>query len=136
MEKLASDPTSGPRILIVDDDRTVRAILRGMLTTAHYIVAEAESGEAALEKIHQFDPQVILLDIIMPGLSGDELINTIKDWRPAVEVIMITSVTTESVWAECKARGAFDVLLKPLSSKAVRAAVERALEQQRSHAAV
>ena len=58
------------RLLVVDDDRTNRVILRGILQTAGYQIAEAASGEQALVLCEEFQPDLVLLDVVMPGIDG------------------------------------------------------------------
>ena len=80
-----------PRILIVDDEQQIRRILSVMLAERGFTVAEADSGETAIHISKEFQPDVALLDINMPGMSGLELLPKAKALRPDVPVIMITA---------------------------------------------
>lgn len=119
------------RVLVVDDESAIRFSFKAYLKGEGFNADVAENGEMALEKIHDFDPQVVLLDILMPGVTGNELVETIKGWRPRIEVIMVTSVDREEVKQECLSKGAFAVLLKPVNPPALVATIQKAIENQR-----
>lgn|GEM_PF-194329 len=119
------------RILIVDDERTTRSMLHKGLQKEGYAIAEAAHGSEALEKIDKFDPHLILLDIMMPGVPGNELIERIKEWKPEIEIIMVTVVQKEGVQAECFFKGAFDVITKPVDMEHLQRTIKEALGKRR-----
>lgn len=93
-------------------------------------VEEAENGETAFVKITTFDPEVILLDILMPERTGNELVAEIKEWKPRLEVIMVTAVVSDEMRAECLSKGAFDVINKPVDFDALKATIISAIERR------
>ncbi len=117
------------RILVVDDNSNTRALFRAILAKNGFDVAEAKEGQEALEQIHKFTPNVVLLDIMMPGVTGNELVQTIKEWHPEMEVIMITSIDQEEIKVECLEKGAFDLLVKPVTQEQLLNTIHRALEK-------
>jgi len=123
------------RILIVDDERTTRLMLNKGLQKEGYEIEEAVDGEEALGKMKEFDPHVILLDVMMPGVTGDELIGTLKELQPRVEVIMVTAIEKEEILAECRRKGAFGVISKPVNFGDLRTRIKEALEHRRKQAA-
>ena len=77
-------------ILVVDDQKELRTVLRRVLTEANYEVAEAEDGDAALAAFRASPPTLVITDIIMPGKEGIEVIATMKRERPEVKVLAIS----------------------------------------------
>ena len=122
---------SSCRILAVDDEPIVRSSITTYLKKNGFDVDEAEDGESALARIHEFDPQIVLLDVLMPGITGNELLGTIKEWKPTIEVIMVTAVAREELKAECLSLGAFAVLIKPVPPDILRTTILKALEKIR-----
>jgi len=86
-----------PLINVVDDDESIRFLLRLMLERAGYDVVEAESGEECLEKFDSVRPDLILLDINMPGINGWDVCKEIKERMPAilVPISMLSGLKTE-----------------------------------------
>ena len=95
------------RVLIVDDEPHVRALLRDFLTTVCGEVATASSGEEALEIVPMFQPDVILTDAMMPGMSGAELLDALRGAGVTVPVILISGTPIPM------ADGFFRLLRKP-----------------------
>lgn len=118
-----------PKILIVDDDTKACINLKRILKGKHYLVEVAYGGEEALAKINEFSPHIVLLDIRMPGLSGDELVKMIKNWKPQIEVIMTTAVTDPGILEACISNGAFACLEKPIRFENLSAKIDEALEK-------
>jgi DNA-binding NtrC family response regulator len=111
------DRPGGPgrtRILIIDDDDGVRDVLAEFLTTRGYDVAEAARTSAGTAAIADRAPDVILLDIDMPGLSGADALPTIRAMAPRAAVIMISGTNDQAVAKRTLAFGAFDYLVKPI----------------------
>jgi len=122
-----------PRILIVDDDRDFLEIQKRHLRKNNYrrITLEDDPLRAAqrIETGKQFD--LALLDMTMPGMSGLELLDVIKNHSPLTECIIITAVNEARTAVTCLQRGAYDYLLKPVSRQDLALAVHRALEHKR-----
>jgi len=131
----AGDAKSGPapgRILVVDDDPSVRKLLVAALTEAGHSVAAAEDGGRAID-IFRADPcDLVLTDVMMPGVSGLEVLRTIKRLSPATEVIVITAHANLDTAVGALRDGAYDLIGKPLPElDALYRLVDRALEKRR-----
>ncbi|MGI6656257.1 MAG: response regulator [Desulfobulbus sp.] len=103
------------KVLLVDDEDIFREATARQLKVRGFIVSEAESGAAALEKIKQTPPEVVVLDQQMPGMSGSDTFLAIKEIDPLIEVIMLTGNTSVDNALEMMQRGSFDYLMKPIN---------------------
>jgi two-component system, OmpR family, KDP operon response regulator KdpE len=119
---------SAGRILVVDDEPQIRRIMRTSLTGAGYEVDDAKTGEEALDKLRVFRPDLVLLDINMPGMGGLE---TCKEIRadPNVAIIMLTVHNTEAAKVEALDAGADDFVTKPFSTPELLARIRAALRR-------
>jgi len=100
-------------ILVVDDDGQVRRVLLRFLERRGYRVITADGGERALELFSAEKPDLVLLDIIMPGLGGRETLRAIMALDPAARVLMLTAVQDDEIGKECLTAGARDYICKP-----------------------
>ena len=118
------------KILIVDDEAPIRALMRATLTMAGHQVVEAAGGEEAIEKIKKEDIELIVLDIMMPITDGYEVLERIKaiPAKAHIPVIVVTakSYESEGIMREMTA-GAIDHLSKPFDPEDLEIAVSRAL---------
>ena len=105
----------GPRILVVDDDANIRTLLRRLLTTEGYSVDEAADGPAALEKVEAQAPDLILLDIMMPGQDGLDVLEGMRRTND-VPVILLTAKSEEADRVLGFRFGADDYVVKPFST--------------------
>ncbi len=121
------------RILVVDDDDDFMAILRIKLLKIGYPNVRLEvdplKAAAAFSKGKCVD--LALIDMTMPEMEGVELLEHIKNTCPTTECIMVTAVNEASVAVECLRKGAYDYLVKPVSSDTLALAINRALERKR-----
>ncbi|MBF0565986.1 MAG: response regulator [Nitrospirae bacterium] len=117
------------KILIVDDDSEIRAELSEALANVGYYVDEAASGKAALEKIVLSKYDIILLDLVMPGLSGIEVLDGIRKVSSKVKVIMITAFSTVGSAIESMKKGANDYISKPFKIEELLNILGRAIEE-------
>lgn len=101
------------KILVVDDDPVIVSVVKRFLEKKNYTVLVAFDGVEALEKVRQEDPQVVLLDVSMPGKSGLEVLQEIKQHKASISVIMVTAITDETVGRHALTVGAFDYIIKP-----------------------
>ena len=101
------------RVLLVDDVKSVRSVLAIFLGRSSYKVAEAESGPLALAQLETFQPEIVLLDIRMPGMDGVQTLQKIKERDSKIPVIMVTATTDEGIAQETIQRGACDYIAKP-----------------------
>lgn len=115
------------KILIVDDEVKACNNLKRFLDRTGFVVDVAHNGEDALDKIEGFDPRVILLDVKMPGLTGDELVKMIKEWKPKIHVIMVSGVKNSDIKRECFDKGAFAFLEKPVKLDLLKNTIDEAL---------
>ncbi len=103
-----------PCVLIVDDEATLRESLRAELELAGYEVHEAADGIAGLEQVARFLPNVIFLDVRLPGMNGLEALRQMREIDREVGVILITGVDDAEVGRLAVELGACDYLVKPL----------------------
>ncbi|WP_432738761.1 sigma-54-dependent transcriptional regulator [Maridesulfovibrio sp. FT414] len=119
------------RILIVDDEDGIRYSLRGILEDEGFHIFEAESGEKALQILAEDQPDLVFLDIWLPGMDGLEVLDRIKkewDWMP---VVMISGHGNIETAVSAIKKGAFDFIEKPLSLEKVVITAEKAVEFSR-----
>ncbi len=105
----------GPRILVVDDDTSIRTLLRRLLTTEGYAVDEAGDGPSALAKVAQWAPDLLLLDIMMPGQDGLDVLEGLRRTSD-VPVILLTAKNEEADRVLGFRYGADDYVTKPFST--------------------
>lgn len=117
-------------ILIIDDEKDIRTSLAGILEDEGYQVLSAESGAEGIESARQELPDLILLDIWMPGMDGLEALEKLKREFPQVTVIMISGHGTIETAVRATKLGAFDFIEKPLSLEKVLISVANALKLQ------
>ena len=118
------------RILLVDDEKDFVEILSLRLEEAGEIVTSAHSGQECLDILQTKDIDVVILDILMPGMDGIDTLKEIKNRFPLVEVIMLTGHgSTESAVKGMKL-GAFDYLLKPAHFADLTAKLDAALKRK------
>jgi putative two-component system response regulator len=110
------------RILIVDDDEAIRRLLKRLLQS-EYELGEAATGQQALEMLPGFLPDLVLLDIMMPGIDGYEVCRRIKAIRSDVQIIMVSSMSSAGQQSRAFEVGADDYLVKPFDPQDLRARV-------------
>ena len=118
---------SHPRILIVDDERSVLAMLSDFLSLNDYMCTTANGGAEAVECLTDRTFNLVLLDIKMPGLSGIETLQAIKRRSPDQQVLMITAVAEVQAVVRAMQLGALDYIIKPFALKDLLAKVETSL---------
>jgi DNA-binding NtrC family response regulator len=116
-------------IFLVDDDAPLRNLMKALLQDQGYTVQDYESGNALLPALAD-DPSLILLDVMMPGLSGQETLKQIKTTHPDIPVIMLTSVDKIETAVEVIKLGAYDYLLKPVDESRLFTCLGKAFEQR------
>ncbi len=126
-------PTSGPKVLIVDDEVNIRQSLRGVLTDEHYQCTTVDSGEGCLDALARESFEAVLLDIWLPGIDGLTTLTRIQELpagaRPAV--IMISGHGNIETAVKATKLGAFDFVEKPLTIEKVSVVLKNAIEQRR-----
>ncbi len=101
------------RVLVVDDDVSIRDLFGKILRKAGYTVETSETGKEALEKIRKDSPNVLLLDVRLPDMSGTELLLRTADSNETVKII-VTGFSSEEVGKRAADFGADDYLVKPV----------------------
>lgn len=119
---------SAGRILVVDDEPQIRRIMRTTLTGAGYEVDDAKTGEEALEKIREYRPDLVLLDINMPGMGGLAACKAIRA-DTNVGIIMLTVRNSEGDKVRALDAGADDFVTKPFSTPELMARIRAALRR-------
>ena len=116
-----------PAVLIVDDEATIIESLEGILSDDGFEVMHAFNGYEALKQVETLSPDIVLLDIWMPGMDGIETLKEIKKIAPHLPVVMITGHGTIESAVDATKSGAYDFLEKPLSIDKVMVTINNAL---------
>jgi two-component system nitrogen regulation response regulator GlnG len=119
------------KVIVIDDDRSIRRIVESGLTQIGIDVLCAEDGESALRLIEAEAPQVALVDIMMPNISGLELFHKIRAFDTRVPIIFITSDTSSQTAIEAMRMGAFDYVAKPINIPQLQSLVSSAIESRK-----
>jgi PAS domain S-box-containing protein len=117
------------RILVVDDEESIREMMRMSLELDGYEVVTACDGTSALELFRAKAPDVVLLDVRMPGMDGVEVLRAMKEMDPAAEVIIVTGHGDMEMAIDCLRQEAANFLLKPVSDEMLDFALSRSLER-------
>ncbi len=116
------------RILVVDDDPGVREYLTVVVSRWGYSVSAVAAAEQAFDQLDEIPPDLILLDVRMPGMNGVEALHRLKRRLADVPVVMISGLAPADTIAECMRGGASDFLRKPFDEDRLRLALQSALE--------
>ncbi len=129
---MPSDRSPSPRaptVLIVDDESSIREALQKVLIKEGLRVLVAPGGREALEILRNHPIQVMITDLRMPGMKGDDLLKAVTALTPEVEVIVMTAYGTIENAVQAMKLGAYDFIAKPLKRAAIVAAVRKALDK-------
>ncbi|MEM9194963.1 MAG: sigma-54 dependent transcriptional regulator [Myxococcota bacterium] len=118
------------RVLVVDDEANIRLVLETLLKKSGYEVASAESAEAALQTLDPFDPDFVLADVRMPGMSGIELCRELSARNSEATVIMMSAYGSVDLAVEAMKAGAYDYVSKPFKKDEVLLALRKAEERE------
>jgi two-component system response regulator HydG len=116
-------------VLIVDDDRSNLESLERIFVKEGWHVALASSGAEALEVVRREHPSVIVTDLMMPGMGGEELLRAVKAMSPETEVVLVTAYGTVEAAVSAMKEGAYDFITKPVKRHAIVKSVRQALER-------
>ena len=116
------------KIMVVDDDEGILKLLKRFLASLDYEVILADNGEEALQRLNE-KPEIVILDILMPGMNGLQVLEKIKEQAPFTEVIVITGFEDTGLGIECLERGAFEFMPKPLNLDHLKFLLEFKLKQ-------
>jgi putative two-component system response regulator len=117
------------RILVIDDEDVIRALVMEILETAGHEITGAESAENALALLEDHEFDLVVSDVIMPGLSGLELLEAVRSRRASLPVVLVTGAGTYDTLSQALTRGAAGLVTKPFSHAELQAAVADALER-------
>src|SRR3989440_234296 len=119
-------------ILVVDDDRSVRSYLSDFLTSCGYSVECLESGDQAVARLSAgYVPSLIVLDIVMPGISGIEALESVKKINSTIPVIILSAAGQTKTVVDAMKMGAADFLVKPFEEQELELAIENVVEKQK-----
>jgi signal transduction histidine kinase len=118
-------------ILIIDDEEAIRDSCCQVLAKAGYKTQTAEDGDVGMEKISEAKPDLILVDLKMPGMGGMEILEKIAQIDPSIICIVITGYATIELAVEAMKRHAYDFISKPFTPDQLRIVVKRGLERRR-----
>jgi len=120
-----------PIILVIDDEEAMRDSCSMILTKGGFQTETAENGQIGLDKARKIKPALVLVDLKMPGISGFEVLEKMKDIDPQITSIVITGYATVESAIEAMKKGAYDFLPKPFTPDELRIIVRRALERRK-----
>lgn len=117
------------RILVIDDEEVIRKLMLEILEVAGHEVVGAETAERALELLEESDFELVVSDVVMPGLSGLELLGAVLARRASLPVVLVTGAGTYDTLSEALTRGAAGLVTKPFAHIELQTAVADALER-------
>ncbi|HSH00214.1 MAG TPA: sigma-54 dependent transcriptional regulator, partial [candidate division Zixibacteria bacterium] len=120
-----------PRILIVDDEESLRNFMEIMLSREGYRVAVSESGAGALKELRKERFDLVVTDLMMPEMSGLELVSKARELDSAQQFIVMTAFGSVDTAIEAMKRGAADYITKPFNVEQVKLAISRTLDRQK-----
>jgi DNA-binding NtrC family response regulator len=124
------DSVNSTKILIVDDELIMRESLAGWLERDGHVIQTASSGEEALEKLQETRFDILLVDIKMEGISGLDVLHSVKESDPDVAVVMITAYGSIPTAIEAMKKGAYDYMLKPFDPNELGVLIEKIIQHQ------
>ncbi len=116
------------KILIVDDDQFYQEFCTEILSAEGYIVRSTYTGEEALEIIKNEDFHIVLVDLVMPGMDGMEVLDKVKQVTPSMDVIIMTGYASVESAVKCLKSGASDYLTKPVNPEELKITIKRTIE--------
>ena len=119
-----------PKILIIDDEEIVLDSCTQILKSGNYQIATAQNGTEGLELLMEFQPDLVYVDLKMPGISGFEVLDQIHEYDSTIVTIVITGFATVSSAVEAMKKGTYDFLPKPFTPDELRLITQRGLEMR------
>ena len=119
------------RVMVVDDDAETLALLREVIAKEGYEVETAEDAETALVRLGEWQPELVITDIHMPGMDGLALLAAVREKEPDIPVVLLTAFGSLKTTVDAIKAGAFDYLSKPFIVDDIRLVVRRALEHKK-----
>jgi two-component system response regulator PilR (NtrC family) len=118
-------------ILIIDDEEVLQDVLSSLLRREGYEVLSAKTGEMGLEVLAEEEVDLVLLDLMLPGISGQEVLKEIRRREPEMVVVVVTAYSSIESAIEAMRQGAFHYIPKPFKNEEVLLTVRKGLEQRR-----
>ncbi|WP_084413546.1 response regulator [Desulfovirgula thermocuniculi] len=116
------------KVLVVDDAKFMRTVLGSILQKMGCEVVEAENGLEAIERYEKHRPDLVTMDITMPGMDGVEAVKRLREVDPSAKIIMVSAMGQKDFVLKSIQYGALDFIVKPFQEERVRSAVEKALK--------
>ncbi len=123
-------PNQKTRVLVVDDDAAMAKFLSSYLARRNFDSSTASSGEEAIRMFRVYDPALVLLDVSMPGMSGLETLERLKQIKPEVQVIILSGQSNPEIIFRASKSGADDYIAKPFEPKDLEIRINKVLEKQ------
>jgi len=120
-----------PVILVIDDEESMRDSCSQTLTRGGFRAETAEDGSIGLEKVKETKPDLVLIDLKMPGISGMDVLEKVKEIDPNIISVVITGYATVESAVEAMKKGAYDFLPKPFTPEELRIIISRGLERRK-----
>ncbi|MFW6189589.1 MAG: ATP-binding protein [Planctomycetota bacterium] len=130
-ERSGNEAAERPTVLVVDDEEAMRDSLRQVLEREDYGVLTASRGGEALNMVSSHQPDALLVDLKMPGMSGRECLMKARELDPDLVAVAITGYPSLDSVVDVMKAGAYDYLSKPFEAEQLRMTVERALQKRR-----
>ena len=108
-------PRQRLKVLVVENERLVADVFSDFIRSQGHEPIVAESAEAGLEMVDRFYPDAMILDVYLPGMSGIELLQLLKDRQPPLPSVVVSGVASDEETGQCLQLGALDILRKPVS---------------------
>ena len=121
------------RLLLVDDEEQFVEALSERLSMRNYDVTTSLTGEDAIKKIKNYNFDVVILDVSLPGIDGTDVLREIKNLKPLTEVIMLTGHGTVEMAIEGMKLGALDFLMKPCETEDLTEKIDKANDRKAEH---
>lgn len=118
------------RILVIDDSRFQRSLITSILEKGGHEVLAAGDGKEGYEKVREERPDLVICDLLMPGIDGYSFLKNLRDAGLQIPVLVLTSDIQETTRKVCMDLGASDVIYKPAKEESLLPAVERALSHR------
>lgn len=120
-----------PTVLVIDDEESIRDSCSQILVKQGFMAETAEDGLTGMQKIKEIRPDLVLIDLKMPGISGMEVLEKLGETDPNIIPVVITGYATIESAVEAMKKGAYDFLPKPFSPEELRIIIRRGLERRK-----
>jgi DNA-binding response OmpR family regulator len=121
------------RLLVIDDEKGLRDMMTYTFRRLNFEVTAAENGEVGVSAALAGDFDVVLCDIMMPGMNGIAVLEILKRERPALEIIVVTGFPSDETYARARELGAYEYVAKPYDLLALRTLLESAASRKRKN---